>query len=265
MFLDRFRFAFLYEYEFNHGRNDLLTSTTSTKNLEKKDKRVFVAPISRHALDKLEEKRNRDPKGDLKFNLHVNFIFLEPTFNEVTQKNQQGQISLPTTSNSSLFRITNSDLDEEIKISSSDWLHDFSPVFQRGRFQVFELPIPTGLIGSSELSKRLNAAIVSLQDMEAARNEGDWSKVIKESRPVWELIRNKDEIRESLKKDGIHEATVVSFGKLVDSLFDFSSKFIHRESRESEVMMNKANKEDAELIYAVSVSLLNLITKKVTR
>lgn len=265
LFLDRFRFAFLHEYEFNHGRIDLLTSTSSTRNSEKRDKRFFVAPITRQALSKLEEKRNIDPKGDLKFNLHINFIFLEPTFDEVTQNIQQGQISLPTTSNNSLFRITNSELNEEIKISSSDWLHDFSSVFQRGKFQVFELPIPNGLTDSSELSKRLNAAIVSLQEMEDARNEGDWSKVVKESRPVWELIRNKDEIKESLRNDDIHEVTIVSFGRLIDSLFDFSSKFVHRESQNNEVMTNKASKEDADLIYAISVSLLNLITKKVTR
>lgn len=267
IFLDRYRISFLAEYEFKHGRSDDFSSMSANRNTEKRDRRIFVAPISRLSLSKLEDKRNRDPKGDLKFNLHINFVFIEPLFDQTRYKSATEEFSIPTLANgNSLFRIVTTDLDEEIKISSSDWLHEFSKVFERNKYQVFELPIPESYSVTDDLAKRLNAAIVSLKEMEDAKLAGDWEAVLKESRPVWELVRNKEEINALLRQDELNEETIKSYNSLVESLFNFSAKFIHKESKDKQLMaVNKARKEDAELIYTIAISLINLLSKKFNR
>ncbi len=166
----------------------------------------------------------------------------------------------------SLFKLQSYDFDKEIKISSGDWLHDFYSKFQNTNYQIFELPIPKNPKGKSGLANRINEVIQSIKEMENAKNEGDWNKVVKESRPIWELIRNKNEINELLKKDEINEQTIASYNKLIESLYDFASKFIHKETKANEIMaINKAGKEDAELIYALSVSIANLISQKINK
>lgn len=266
LFLDTLRIGFLTEYEFNYGRSDNFSSMNFSRNTETRDKRLFVGPISRLALNKLEEKRSKDPKGDLKFRLHIQFVFLESLFVGVKGSQTQNQVVLASLTDNSLFKSVTYDLNHEVVISSSEWLHNFSKVFERSRYQVFEIPIPDSLGDTSDLSQRLNAAIVSLKEMEEAKLSGDWETVLKESRPVWELVRNKQEIIDILKQDEFNDDTIKAFNALVESLFNFSSKFIHRESRSKELMIiNKARKEDAELIYAMAISLVNLLTKKFNR
>lgn len=267
LFLDRHRIAFLSEYEFNFGRSENFRSVTSNSDSEKRDRRIFVAPISRLALSKLEDKRNQDPKGNLKFNLHIQFVFMESLFQGVrrTLKTRE-QIVLASLADNSLFRVITHDLDKEVTITRSDWLQDFSSVFQRNRYQVFEIPVPEVLQDATEFSMRLEAAIGSLSKMEHAKLLGDWETVVKESRPVWELIRNRQEIISLLQQDELNEDTVRAFGTTIDALFNFSSKFIHRESKTKGLMtINKARKEDAELIYALAASLVNLLSKKKAR
>lgn len=266
LFLDRYRIAFLSEYEFKYGRSDNFSSTNANRNSEKRDRRIFVAPISRLAIAKLEEKRNKHPKGDLTFNLHIQFVFLESMFEGVRPKGSGDNVTLTKLIDSSLFKIVTDDLNHNVTISSSEWLHDFSPAFERSRYQVFEVPIPEFANDQSELSKRLSSAIHSLRLMEEAKLAGDWETVLKESRPVWELIRNRGEIQLILQQDELNDDSVKAFNAMVESLFNFSSKFIHRESRTKEVMpINKARKEDAELIYSLAVSLVNLLCKKIIR
>jgi hypothetical protein len=164
------------------------------------------------------------------------------------------------------MRIVNYDLNHEVNISSSEWLHDFAKVFGLGKYQILEIPIPGISPNQTELGKRVNSAIHSLTEMEKAKMAGDWETVLKESRPVWELIRNRDDIASLLKDDDLNGDTVKAFNTAIDSLFNFSSKFIHRESLTKELMtVNKARKEDAELIYAIAVSIINLLAKKINR
>jgi|GEM_PF-4696126 len=266
LFLDRHRIAFLTEYEFKNGRSDNLTSMNSSRNTERRDKRIFVAPITRNVLNKLEEKRSKDPKGELKFDLHIQFLFMEPMFEGVKRTVPQNDVVLASLIDNSIFKTVTHDFDHELIISSGDWLYDFSKVFQRSRYQVFEIPLPESLTDTNGLSQRLNAAIVSLKDMEKAKLSGDWESVLKESRPVWELVKNKEEIAQLMRQDELNDETIKAFNMMVESLFNFSSKFIHRESKSKELMMvNKARKEDAELVYVLAVSLINVISKKLTR
>ena len=100
--------------------------------------------------------------------------------------------------------------------------------------------------------------------MKDCLENGDWNGVVKASRPIWEAFNSKADISSILKMSGMNEQTVISFETLIKSLFDFSSKFIHVEAKETRKIMepNAANREDAELIYLISVSIINLLIRK---
>ena len=270
LFLNRYRFAFLNEYELNNGNQDLFTAQNNNSYYDRNDSKTFVAPFSQIALNKLEEDRSKNPKGDVILNLKLNITCLEPKFDTVLTKIGEEDYNLISLKrDNSLFKIRSYDLNSDIRIPTGDWLHEFCPVFKNSKYQIFEIPTPKLNEKNEGLSHRVYEAIESLNEMEKARLEGDWNKVIKESRPVWELIRNKEDIKELIKGDHINEQTLISYNGLIDNLFNFSSKFIHRESDRKDgnkVMgINSANKEDAELIYAMAFSLTNLISKKLNK
>ncbi len=266
LFLDRFRFAFLHEYEYKHGRNEPFLATNSSKKFVTQDRRNFVAPISRAALLKLDEKRNADPKGDLKFNLHIQVVMIESLFTGIKKSGSQEPFTMPALAEGALFKTVTKEIDHDVTIPSSNWIHEFSAKFEQQRFQVFEVPMPTQIESSSDFSNRLNAAISSLGAMEREKLVGDWEAVLKESRPVWELIKNKQDILDLLANEGLNTDTINAYRKVVESLFDFSSKFIHREAKDKTLMsVNTVRKEDAELMYSLAVTIVNLIAKKLKR
>ncbi len=96
--------------------------------------------------------------------------------------------------------------------------------------------------------------------------KGDWNGVIEDSRAVWELLRNKDEIKDLLMRDGYSEQAFIDLNESLRQLFNFSSKFHHKEDKGKKIMPEiKASKEDAYLIYAISMTIVNLISKKMQR
>jgi hypothetical protein len=102
--------------------------------------------------------------------------------------------------------------------------------------------------------------------MEYNMIRGEWTEVIKDSRVVWELLRNQSEIKDLLMGDGYTEPAFTDLNESLKQLFNYSSKFHHREDREKKMMPEiKASKEDAYLIYATSMAIVNLISKKMQR
>lgn len=53
LFLDRYRIAFLTEYEFNHGRRDSFVTMNSSKSADKRDRRVFCCTYLQAYLGKV--------------------------------------------------------------------------------------------------------------------------------------------------------------------------------------------------------------------
>jgi len=69
-----------------------------------------------------------------------------------------------------------------------------------------------------------------------------------------------------LLRDGYSEQAFEDLNKSIKELFNFSSKFHHKEDRGKRIMPEiKASKEDAYLIYSLSMNLVNLISKKFQR
>ena len=164
------------------------------------------------------------------------------------------------------IEIRNNNFKNKVTISSSDWIHDYCPVFQIGKFSVFEYLLPEYIEGSGSIEERLSGSIDAIKNMEYNMIRGEWTDVIKDSRVVWELLRNQDEIKDLLMGDGYNEQAYTELNESLRHLFKYSSKFHHREDLDKKIMPEiKASKEDAYLIYATSMTIVNLISKKMQR
>lgn len=151
-----------------------------------------------------------------------------------------------------------------IEIAASDWVQDFAPQLGIGRFVIAELPLLSPVAMGDEFAGRLNEALKALQEMEDELKPGEWNEAIGKSRPVAELLRHEDMIKSILGKHGYSEEAANSLVNGVKCLFDYSSKFLHRVEKDGKTIAPeiKAEKEDAYLIYSLSVSLLNLLAQK---
>jgi hypothetical protein len=165
------------------------------------------------------------------------------------------------------IEIKNNNFKDKVTIRSSDWIHDYCPAFQIGRFSVFEYLLPEYKEGSGSIEERLNESINAIKRMEENMIKGDWNGVIEDSRAVSELLRNQDEIRDLLMRDGYSEQAFIDLNGSLKQLFNFASKFHHKiDNKEKKIMPEiKASKEDAYLIYGISINIVNLISKKMQK
>ena len=257
-----------------------------------------IASLNHRVLDHIETSRAKNPKGDVLLNLDIFVKTLEskislshmflmesgelpfqlPEFYKsaklVFYQYQSREFSTAYTdmwilsgdSSSTFIEIRNNNFKEPVTIPSSDWIHDYCPVFQIGRFSVFEYLIPDYIEGSGSVEERLNESINAIQKMEKNLIKYEWNQVIEDSRAVWELLRNKEEIKDLLIRDGYTEEAYTDLNEGIKQLFNYSSKFHHRENRGKRVMPEiKASKEDVYLIYAISMNIVNVISKKTQR
>jgi len=258
----------------------------------------LIASLNHRVLDYIETSRAKNPKGDVLLNLDIFVKTLEskislshmflmesgelpfqlPEFYKsaklVFYQYQSREFSTAYTdmwilsgdSSPIFIEIRNNNFKKPVTIPSSDWIHDYCPVFQIGRFSVFEYLIPDYIEGSGSVEERLNESINAIQKMEKNLIKCEWNQVIEDSRAVWELLRNKEEIKDLLMRDGHTEEAYTDLNEGIKQLFNYSSKFHHRENRGKRVMPEiKASKEDAYLIYAISMNIVNLISKKMQR
>ncbi len=175
------------------------------------------------------------------------------------------------------IQIKNNNFKDKVTIRSSDWIHDYCPVFQIGRFSVFEYLLPDYTEGSGSIEEKLNESINAVKKMEENLIRGDWNGVIEDSRAVWELFKKEDEIKDLLKRDGYTEEAIndlcghtdkngYKHSGYIGNLFNLSSKFHHKLDMNKKLQPDiKASKEDAYLIYATAMTFVNLISKKMQR
>lgn len=265
-----------------------LSASEDRYNRENKTSFKLTAPLNQRILDHIETLRTTNSKSDVILNIEIFVKLLVPNIilsNMILgKKNSDGiqqvfynynpefstrQINMWILSGNSgpeFIRTINKKFTNIVTISSSDWIHDYCPVFQIGKFAVFEYLLPEYTEGTGSIEERLNESINSIQKMENNIIKGEWNEVIENSRAVWELLRNQEEIEDLLIRDGYSEQAFENLNKSIKELFNFSSKFHHKEDRGKRIMPEiKASKEDAYLIYSLSMNLVNLISKKFQR
>ena len=286
-------------HEFIQETNNIELSARDQRN-EREEKLIIklIAPLNHKVLDYIETLRTQNKKGDVILTLDIfvktlisktslSHMFLldgaklpyqlpEPyeDAKPVVYQYQRDGFSTSHTNmwilsgdgSPAFIEIRNNNLKNKVTIRSSDWIHDYCPVFQIGKFSVFEYLLPDYIEGSGSIEERLSGSIDAIKNMEYNMIRGEWTEVIKDSRVVWELLRNQGEIKDLLMGDGYTESAFTDLNESLKQLFNYSSKFHHREDREKKMMPEiKASKEDAYLIYATSMTIVNLISKKMQR
>ncbi|MBM3946686.1 MAG: hypothetical protein FJ315_04715 [SAR202 cluster bacterium] len=154
-----------------------------------------------------------------------------------------------------------------VRIPAEDWRYDFAPVLGIGKFMVAELPVldmASGTFSGAD-AERVKGAVVALQEMRMELYQGEWNDVIVKARPIAELLRNSI-VSDLLKKMNYPPDAIEAFCKSIEGAFDFGSKNIHRTDRSGQLRVPvPADKEDAYLVYSLTVGLMNLLTQKLRK
>lgn len=286
-------------HEFMHFPNQSLELAAAFRRDEGEEKRTIklIAPLNSKVLDYIETLRTQNKKGDVILNLDISIRTLVsntvicPLTKDIgvsggiiSEIEKQGNSIIAYRRGESFYSAYNdmwilsgngsavfvktveNNFKNKVTIRSSDWIHDYCPIYQIGKFSVFEYLLPDYTEGSGSAEERLNESINAIKRMEENLIKGEWNGVIEDSRAVWELLRNQDEIKDLLMRDGYSEQAFIDLNESLKQLFNFSSKFHHKEDKGKKIMPEiKASKEDAYLIFATAMTLVNLISKKMQR
>lgn len=257
----------------------------------------MVALLGKEAIDYIQDMRDKNTKKDVIFHVRATVEYLTSYMNIGSFQEYQIRQDVKAIFHSAPDQERNVDLniltspnylyssnkyvlpDSVITIPSSDWLHDFQEPLGIGHFMVIEIPDPTPLDenfkNSPDELKTLVERIASSQKifkaMEKFLNEGEWGKVIEESRKFFELYTKdvKGNIKNLIvKSTGISEVSATKLTTALDNLEDYSNALHHSVEKGGSGPGIPANiftggKEDAYLTFNLCASILNLVSKKV--
>lgn len=154
-----------------------------------------------------------------------------------------------------------------VTISASDWVQDYAPILGLGRYISVELPLPEELELPPSLREKFDAARKAVAQMEEDYKHGDWPELLDHARPVPELFREQNYLREALEAEGYPADAIAEFRESLAKLFDFLSKFHHVVDRQGKIIPPKIrpSREEAEIVYALCVTVVNLLARKAKR
>jgi len=259
---------------------------------------TLVANLNRRIIDHVEDLRAKDRKGDIKIKLILTVKTLETRaslshmcvldkayiskdmkdalkgehslvgyhFTEKFSSERTDMWVISGDGSPTFLQLKYYDFQVDKEIKSNDWLHDFCPIFQIGKFAVFEFQLPETIEEKGDLPDKINEAIKSIENMEKDLKKCEWNRVIEDARPIFELLKNTDEIKDLFQRDGYTEEAINDLSEAIKKLFNFSSKFHHKMDRKKKLIPEiKASKEDAYLIYSTGLAFCNAISKKIQR
>ena len=166
-----------------------------------------------------------------------------------------------------------------ISIPASDWIHDYQERLGLGRHLIIESKLPEleklELQGNQNndqkiLSQRLSKSIEIVKDIQKEFNKGEWGTVVEESVKLFELIGkdNKGIIKNLITEStGISNEKAQSLTDALDKLYGYAADLHHPVDRDTKGVKQPffGEKEDAELIYTVSLSIVNLLERKLVK
>lgn len=170
--------------------------------------------------------------------------------------------------NANLFETEVEEAKLPFEISASDWVQRYAPAFGIGRYLLFEYPLPNAPQPNAPFSERLAEAVTTLNQMQAHMTAGDWTLVVREARSVAELLRREEgALKELMEQDGLPPEAASDLTASLRHLFQYASKFSHRLDRSGQKVLPqlKASKEDAQLAFALTSGVVNIITSKSKR
>ena len=259
---------------------------------------TLVANLNRRTIDHVEDLRAEERKGDIKIKLKLTVKSLESRaslsqmcildkayiskdmkatlgneyelagyqYKSKFQPNRTDMWVISGDGSPTFLQLKYYDFQVDKEIKSNDWLHDFCPVFQIGKFAVFEFQLPETMEEKGDLPDKINEAIKSVGNMEEDLQKCEWNRVIEDARPIFELLKKSDEIKDLFNRDGFPDDAINNLNNSMQNLFDFSSKFHHKTDKKKKLRAEiKASKEDAYLIYSTGLAFCNAISKKIQR
>jgi len=297
--------ASLIEYreqtgDYNRGSLGAMGSSYDNAIIKMEKENIsLIAFLEKEAIDFIEESRYKDRYNDVHLKLRVKFTTLNsntrllmPIFRKLSDVGASGAVGaeqmmiynldtregqndnawlLSGAGNPYFINVKELTLEFNHDISSSDWIKKYSEMWKIGQYFLIDLPLPlmeSKYLKNKPLGERLIETIKSFSKMEENFKRGEWTEVIKESRPIYELLRDKDSILSIFTDSGYTEEMASSLYESIRNLFDYASKYIHKLERtpDKAIMPQiKAEKEDAYLIYASSATLINLLNRKISK
>lgn len=281
---DKIVLAHLHLHEDGNQRLDypLHADTGSTRFNTSQVVLPFYAELTERALDLIDERRFKHPKGNVMLRAEFSFRILRPSVSlpnvqvgnggtvlyKQTARNEHetrlNDMNLLSAKNHGEFaKMSLEGLQANISIASSDYVHDFLPSWRGGQFVLFEIPEPSVTVNDPAVKERLASA---LKDAHEARHKllaGEWNDAIFNLRGVWELVRNEEQFKALLAADGYTKVAIDALNESVKQQFEFASKFKHKLDKEKKLMDGiSAEKEDAYLVFSFAMSFLNLLARK---
>ena len=289
------KIANIYSQEFNRDDIELGATNYSTRQNETITLSV-IAEFTPKVLDYITNRRESNKRGDVILNLFFLVRYLESKtvlshmklgedyisqqsheyykgaklvvyqYQRNFQQDNSNMYILSGDNGTTFMRFRQRTIKKEYTIKSSDWLHDYCPVFNIGNFYVLEYEIPEFEEGTGDLNEKINESLNAITKMQENIRKGEWYETIENSRVIWELLRYNDDIKDLFQRNGYTEQAYEDLNKALVNLFNYSSKFHHKLDKEKKIMPdNKASKEDAYLIYSLSMQFLNLVLQKSSR
>ena len=227
----------------------------------------LTAPLSHIAIEHLESLRGANEERTVTFNFDLVVKYFKLP--------EQGPV-LGASSAKTVMRFHIERIKTENTIPQRDWVKRFSPYLGIGNFMLIELKIPDGLIVDEFWQKLYDRVVQNLQEMEKGLKNGDWQNVMTISRKFYENIKFGDKkpshakFREQfdviMKNQGHTDEGIQNLYDAIKNLFSFTSKYVH--DKDTAGNLNPiviCAKEDAYLVYSLSVGLLSLIGKKISK
>jgi hypothetical protein len=229
-----------------------------SKQNETKYQAMLSATLSRQAVDHIESQREKHHQKSVSLAFDFIVKFLEAKENE-----QFPQVRVQK-------------FNESYKISQSDWIQGYAEHLGIGNFLLLELRIPGKATVSEEWRELLDRQYRHLENIENEIRQGNWLSVMTIARQFFDnfhFIDRKthhaqyiDSLQQLFANDG-HSADAFEQLKIgVDSFFNFLSKYLHDQDKNGKLQaIPVASKEEAYLAYSLSISLTNLIAKKLLK
>jgi len=167
-------------YQIFHFENHQIELSASEDRYNRENNTYFklTAPLNQRILDHIETLRTTNSKSDVILNIEIFVKLLVPKiilsnmilgkknndgiqqvfykYNPEFSTNQNNMWILSGNSGPEFIKTINKKFTNIVTISSSDWIHDYCPVFQIGKFAVFEYLLPEYTEGTGSIEERLN-------------------------------------------------------------------------------------------------------------
>lgn len=241
----------------NGGSNSITTQSVQ-----------LISTLSTKAIQFIEDERerNREKSVDLQFEFVLKSLSF--SFNPNGVGGPQN--------NDSVLEISITKPYVHFTIKQSDWINHFSENIGIGRFLLLELSIPKNHKPPKYWEKLYSNLTRNLTDMDSCIKKGDWGGAMSIGRKFAENIkigdgkpghqRFKNELNKILKDDQHTDKGIENLHDAIWNFFEFTSKYIHEKDTQGNPRDQVIpNKEDAYFVYSLSVGLLNLIGKKLSK